>query len=58
MFAIVLSEHTDCIDCDAQATKAANVARVTGSISSAYSDGAHGARVRRISTSRIPVPVR
>jgi len=49
LFSIVRAEHgVDCTGCEAQAGKAATMARVTGSRVGAYSDGTHGARVERV----------
>lgn len=48
LFSITRMEHKDCDACEAQAIPAASMARVTGSVESAYQRDGHGARVMRI----------
>lgn len=55
MFATIRTEHEDCPGCEAMAYSAAGMASATGSRESAYGDGTHGARVKRVTTPAVPL---
>jgi len=49
LFSITRINHADCLDCEAMAHPAVAMARVTGSVESAYGTiNGHGARVARV----------